>query len=339
MPSKIQSSATWLLASVLNHKVLRRLAPAPLTILMYHGVVRTPMSIPDPCMIDLEDFDRQIRYLRQAFRVASFSEAVALIREGGPTEPTVVITFDDGYQSNFDLVFPILRREGVSASIFLSTSFLDSGSTVWTGLLHHGVSNTDRDFINWRDSRFDLGSPAARYQSLVAIKERLKGESHEVLGEEIADLLFTLLGDRNAAIPADSPYRMLDTDSIRSMARSSLIEFGAHTHGHRILSRLPPELQEIEIRRSIEIVESLTNGRCRYFAYPNGKRCDYDAHTLRILEEAGIDAAITTESGTCDPNDGLLELRRIPVDARADFSSFKLSLYDVQGRIRKMLSR
>jgi peptidoglycan/xylan/chitin deacetylase (PgdA/CDA1 family) len=287
----------------------------------------------------VEDFEQQIRYLRQAFRVASFSEAVAQIREGGPAEPTVVVTFDDGYQSNFDLAFPILRREGMPASIFLSTSFLDSDSTVWTGLLHHGFSNTDRDSISWRGSRFDLGSPAARHQSLTAIKERLKVESHETLGEEIEDLLFTLLGDRNAAIPADSPYRMLDTDSIRNMARSSLIEFGAHTHKHLILSRLPPELQEGEIRRSIDIVESLTDARCRYFAYPNGKRCDYDAHTLRILEETGIDAAITTECGTCDPNVSLLELRRIPVDSRAGFSSFKLSLYDVQGRIRQMLPR
>lgn len=338
MPSMVQSSATWLLASVLNHKILRAVMPAPLTILMYHGVVRTSLSIPDPCMIDLEDFERQIRYLRHAFRIVPFSEAVAILGGGGaPAEPTVVITFDDGYQSNFDLAFPILQREGVPASIFLSTAFLDSDSTIWTGLLHHGFANTDRTSIGWRGSHFDLGSTAARHRSLVAIKDRLKGESHETLVEEIDDLLFTLLGVRNTAIPPDSPYRMLDSDSIRSMVRSGLIEFGAHTHNHPILSRLPPDLQEVEIRRSIDVVESLTDQRCRFFAYPNGKRCDYDAHTIRILQETGIDAAITTECGTCAPHDSLLELRRIPVDARTDLASFKLSLFDVQGRIRKML--
>ena len=102
-------------------------------------------------------FDLQMKYLAENYNVVSASDVSAWIMDGRSLpSKAALITFDDGYQSNFDLAFPILRRESVPASIFLATSFLGTDSTVWTGLLHHGFSNTNRRSVNWRGSRFDL---------------------------------------------------------------------------------------------------------------------------------------------------------------------------------------
>ena len=132
---------------------------------------------------------------------------------------------------------------------------------------------------------------------------------------------------------------MLDSESIEELVRSPLIELGAHTHSHYILSQLPAAAQEIEIRKSLDLVESHTGEPCYLFAYPNGKKRDYDNKSLAILRKHGVKAALTTESGTCNSDSPRLELRRVSVSAEANLSSFKLSLFDIPGRIKRFLNR
>src|SRR5262249_12579235 len=91
----------------------------------------------------------------------------------------------------------------------------------------------------------------------------------ELLAE--VDILRQLGVDTDRPIEPDSPYRILSSDSIKTMASTRLIEFGAHTHHHAILSLLPRKQQIEEISQSIEAVQEITGRPCEYFAYPNGE--------------------------------------------------------------------
>lgn len=91
-------------------------------ILMYHQVVRrTPERDPYRNYLRADIFDAQLAWLRaRGYR----STSIARLRVGlepGETLPhrSVVISFDDGYRSNLEVAWPILRRHGFTATVFV----------------------------------------------------------------------------------------------------------------------------------------------------------------------------------------------------------------------------
>lgn len=58
---------------------------------------------------------------RRGYRIVSLNEAVETLSAGQPfPESTVVLTFDDGYRSVFDVAFPLLDEYGMTATVFLT---------------------------------------------------------------------------------------------------------------------------------------------------------------------------------------------------------------------------
>src|SRR5690606_30046275 len=92
-----------------------------LTILMYHGVLRQALPVPDYCFITEAQFRHQMKYLAKNFRVVTLSEALHQLQSGSINYPTAAITFDDGYQNVFDVAFPILREFLLPATVFINT--------------------------------------------------------------------------------------------------------------------------------------------------------------------------------------------------------------------------
>jgi peptidoglycan/xylan/chitin deacetylase (PgdA/CDA1 family) len=338
MKSQIKAVATNLLAALLHPRLLRLLNRNRLTILMYHGVIERPLRIPDSCMIDVKTFRSQVRYLKKHFTIVSLAEAIELMANNTIEEHTVVITFDDGYQNNLDLAYPILQEENLPATVFLSTSFIDSDTTIWTGVLQNAFELSQKTQLEWHSQFFDLGTFEKKKSSLRTVINALKASPQQSLMDEVDKIVRDLSEGDPISLATESPYRMLSSDSIRKLAKSDLIELGGHTHTHYVLSRVPFSMQETEIQKSLQIVESFTGVPCQLFAYPNGKSCDYNDETMYILRENGVRAAVTTESGTCGADSPMLEIRRISVDSAASMPDFKLSLFFLQGRTKELLA-
>ena len=89
---------------------------ATVPVLMYHHLDQTGN---DTTLITPEHFEAQIAALAAAGYTAVLpDELEAYVREGMPLpQKPILITFDDGYRSNYDLVYPILREYGVKACI------------------------------------------------------------------------------------------------------------------------------------------------------------------------------------------------------------------------------
>ena len=86
-------------------------------ILMYHHLSEEGGS---DINISTAAFTDQIRALAQAgYTAVTFDDLYDYVTTGAelPEKP-VVITFDDGYQSNYDIAYPILEQYGMKATIF-----------------------------------------------------------------------------------------------------------------------------------------------------------------------------------------------------------------------------
>lgn len=94
-------------------------------ILMYHKV--SPNFFKSNLRVNPEEFEKQIKYLKeQGFSSLSFEDFILWRKEEGPLpKKPVIITFDDGYEDNYLYAYPVLKKYGFSATIFLIVGKLD----------------------------------------------------------------------------------------------------------------------------------------------------------------------------------------------------------------------
>ena len=319
-------------------QLLQRLAyHDEVTIITYHGIIRSPLAVPDWCFLDEKSFSMQIDYLKKHFDMIGLSEAVERVRRGEIKRPTAVITFDDGYQNNFDVAFPILRKEKVPATIFLTTGLIDTEDTLWHCRLNRALSDTRTPAIEWNGLNFDVSTADMKSQASKVIQEKLKRLPHPQLMATIRDIVLELGDDPDDPIGTDSPFRMLSQQAILEMGSSGLIEFGAHTHHHAILSRLSDRERYGEIKRSTDAVCDITKRPCETFAYPNGQAGDYDSGTIRDLARCRIQVGVTAIAGPNNRTTPAMELRRYGVGADLPMAEFQLMVHHFIARARRSI--
>jgi peptidoglycan/xylan/chitin deacetylase (PgdA/CDA1 family) len=90
-------------------------------ILMYHSVNPKIEKERKNLIVTAELFERQMRFLKKYhYNVVPLESLLPLLKEKKKIPPkTVVITFDDGYKDNYTYAFPILKKYGLAATIFI----------------------------------------------------------------------------------------------------------------------------------------------------------------------------------------------------------------------------
>ena len=94
-------------------------------VLLYHGFC---ISEPAGSFMEIGLFEKHVQYLATKYRLTSLRDVIADRHYPKKLRNALVITFDDGYRSNYELAFPVLERYGVPATIFLVT---DLTGKVW----------------------------------------------------------------------------------------------------------------------------------------------------------------------------------------------------------------
>jgi peptidoglycan/xylan/chitin deacetylase (PgdA/CDA1 family) len=105
-----------------------RLAIPP--VLMYHSI--SPSSEPDPHRLRVHprSLDRHLRLLRRlGLRGVSLSELLEA-RERGTAAGLVALTFDDGYTDFLHQAVPVLRRHGMTGTVYIVAGQL-GGQNEW----------------------------------------------------------------------------------------------------------------------------------------------------------------------------------------------------------------
>jgi len=71
-----------------------------------------------------QKFERQIAYLKKkGYELLAASELIEFYRANGEFPPrSIAVTFDDGWKDNYQHAFPVLKKYGAKATIFLVTS-------------------------------------------------------------------------------------------------------------------------------------------------------------------------------------------------------------------------
>lgn len=153
-----------------------------LPILLYHNITGTDHGFDYDVHISEEKFSEQLRFLKENnFHTITFEDYYEYRVNGKklPENP-IIITFDDGYYSNYKIAYPLLKQMGMKATIFMVTEssfipktfvfnhfdwaqakemaksgIIDIGSHSAGHLVHNGLSYEEY-FFQARKSYFDI---------------------------------------------------------------------------------------------------------------------------------------------------------------------------------------
>jgi peptidoglycan/xylan/chitin deacetylase (PgdA/CDA1 family) len=92
----------------------------PVTILFHHLVSDRPHRLG----ISTEHFLRHVQFLQQHYQIVSLSQAIEMLRTNQVNQPTLVLTFDDGYRDNFINLRAVVEETGVPVTLFVSTDYV-----------------------------------------------------------------------------------------------------------------------------------------------------------------------------------------------------------------------
>lgn len=152
-------------------------------ILRYHGVSEYQTS---DLNVKESAFKKQLQLLSRRYSVISLEEAVKSMKEGIlPAGRPVAITFDDGYQNNYEVAYPLLKAQGMSAAIFLLTG--GEGPTPFDRLLQWDqvriLAASGTTFGSHGRRHVHLGGLSAgevRHE-MVSSKEKIESETHQAV--------------------------------------------------------------------------------------------------------------------------------------------------------------
>ncbi|MDB6119583.1 MAG: polysaccharide deacetylase [Verrucomicrobiaceae bacterium] len=308
-------------------RIARRWRPSDACVLTFHGVRD---GSDDDQLLDLDQhvhialFKQVCAHLAANYTVLPLAEIVKA-RASGRSLPaqTVAITFDDGYASNHDLAFPVLKEHGLPATIFATAGYLDGRISLWFHRIEMAFARTQMvhldTVIHGETLKFPLGSREERITALGAVTAQLKKLPTTDMLEGLAAIESTL-GMSPAMGPQLPPaLRPMSWDQAREMQAGGLIEFGGHTDTHPILARCTEAQQAEEIRASRERLADELGVQPQTFAYTNGKVGDFTATTQRLLKEEGFTAAFTMLESFLLPGDDPLMLPRYGCPSSCDF--------------------
>jgi peptidoglycan/xylan/chitin deacetylase (PgdA/CDA1 family) len=294
-------------------------------ILVYHRVndERDPFFPGTPVKAFLE----QMEYLSRYYTVLSLADAVVKKGNNDIPDNALVVTFDDGYRDNYTHAFPVLKRLGIPATIFLSTDAIGTGKVLWHDKVFSAFRHTRVPFLETWGGNGSISYPLGTIAEKLVAQSNVLGLIRSVDESERSRLIDHLQTRLKVADRKESPDLMLTWDQVREMCRHG-ISFGSHTVTHPILSTLPIDRIRTEIYESKRTIEEALGTPVTDFAYPNGKRRDFNETIKALLKQAGYRCGLTTEFGANGQGQDLFELRRAtPWDEEIWSFGLRLSCY------------
>ena len=260
----------------------------PILILLYH---RCAVLETDPQLLAVtpENFANQVKWLKDRYPILRFDESWDSV-----SEPSVVITFDDGYWDNYAYAVPILERLQVPATIFVSTERIGTGKEPWCDDVERLVLLND-NFLRAK-IHLDLREQGTVNAFITDEEERRAlyyyvHDAVRLMQPDEREEVLAGIEEKYGAAPVRANHRYMTETELQELASSQHITIGGHTVTHSRLSVLSREKQREEIERSVCCLENIMNKKVTTFSYPFGGREDYNADSVAIVREMNLKTA------------------------------------------------
>jgi peptidoglycan/xylan/chitin deacetylase (PgdA/CDA1 family) len=236
----------------------------------YHRVVERIDAHKDfalPAMeVSIEVLEKQLDWLGRNFEIIPVDDAAATTSRKR-SKPLAAVTFDDGYADVFYNAFPLLKRKGIPATIFVVTDLIGTKQVPLHDRLYAVLSHTR------------CPNPFAATQRLL--------RTHDYDG--VVEVIHQLDADGRICGNAPAALHPLTWQMLAEM-RDAGITIGSHSKTHAFLTKESARRVREEVRESRAALRENLGIEADLFAYPGG---DFNAPVVDAVYEAGYRLAFS----------------------------------------------
>ncbi|HEY5575854.1 MAG TPA: polysaccharide deacetylase family protein [Clostridiaceae bacterium] len=147
-------------------------------VLMYHSIA---VEKGNPIRMPVEQFDKEMKYIKdQGYTTLTLKELYDYFENKVPIpDKSIVITLDDGYEDNYTAAFPVLKKYGLKATVFMVTTTIDVNPNCLTSaqlkemdkagieIESHTVTHRDLDSLSYDEQLAELKDSKAALEKLL----------------------------------------------------------------------------------------------------------------------------------------------------------------------------
>ena len=289
---------------------LRLLNKRQIFVLLYHRIRKA--EDPFEAAVSPENFERQLRFLKNNFEVVPLREALERkARNRTSKRPLAVITFDDGYLDNIKVAHPILKRHALPATFFLAAGSIGNEEPMWTSRVETIFKNTPvRNLALATLSKlrhYELDSPDERMRVCYEVKREMK----EVPDERRQAILEELEAKAGPVERGELQSEMMSWEEARRLASDPGVEIGSHSVSHRMLANLSDEAIRGELEESKRVIEREIGRPVRFLSYPGNS---YDERVKKQACVTGYQAALAVDQAITGFEEDPFSLKRLHIE-------------------------
>jgi peptidoglycan/xylan/chitin deacetylase (PgdA/CDA1 family) len=296
-------------------------------VVFYHRVV--PDQPVNGSVFDIEKgisasaFELQMRFLRRHFKPVKASRIQS---ELGP-EIGFAVTLDDGYEDNYRVAAPILKKLGIPATFYVVSDFVGSDRLFWWEQIADLMRRSARPEL---DLQAVITGCAAdgKTRCLPMLSDVERGRAYEQLCAGIrrgrhAEIPLRL---RCAAEYLEVPlrehgrdYALMDWEQLNDLVRQGF-EIGGHSATHCNVVDADEALLRRELIESLDHLEAKLDAPVESFAYPYGL---FDASSdlvSDLLANTNCKVAYTVAQGVVSAASPAYELPRTRLNRPYNFA-------------------
>jgi len=248
-------------------------------ILLYHGIPKNSRENSPDAIV----FEQHIVFLKQHFKIVAPNE---LWDRREPYENIgVVLTFDDGFRNNAEVVAPILRKYNAPAMFFVCSRHSVPGKYLWFAYLQALEQHFPDKGFYFRGDFFDMSTDQRRSSIRQLWEFLLTLTPHPSAMYEAIDGELPRLEDFINGQKLTDCYAGMTVEQVNELSRDPLFSFGVHTVAHPFLSKCQFEESRRQILENKKWIEQACSKPCSSIAYPTG---DYNAEVLEQCRDLGL---------------------------------------------------
>lgn len=212
-----------------------------LPVLLYHRVVNSKNDTgKHKIYVYKNRFESQLQYLKKSgFETLTFRDL--LNNNNHDWNKKIILSFDDGYEDNYDIAFPLLKNYGFKAVIFLVTKQKDNS---WGRSEGEPVFRmmSEKQIREMSDYGIEFGGHTQYHPNLTKVSEEEANKEIEGCKRDIERIT------QKECVSFAYPFGAVN-ETVKSIVKSSGYRFGlATTSGTSVFSDDLFEIRRIEVR-------------------------------------------------------------------------------------------
>ena len=225
-----------------------------------------------------------------------------------------IITFDDGFENNYNVAAPILDDLNIPATFYFSTDFIENNTMSWIDKIEYCIENTSEKEIKvpWLQKKISIKNKDKKIKFLEFLRKKIKKDL-KFNYDNFVSYIFDATKIKKIQSLNSEIDKKISWAQVNKLKSNKLFTIGGHSHEHLSFGTLSNNELKKQVDTSFGLFSKRISHRLKHYSYPEGQKIDYNKRIINYLKSKKIICCPSAINGFNNKKTSLFDLKRIPI--------------------------